>query len=165
MTLYIYIYIRNMNSLFVRLKKLLLLLYVYVYTNKYSYIITICRLLWLVYSIFFGCMNADYILCCGDFNHRMADLKDELTYWQNDLQQLQQTYKDYGYDVLDPSELSPQQQEEKALLEESITDGRKNVSESIKDIGDLWKGKNEASSSLGKREGEESESQVNKKQR
>ena len=117
-----------------------------------------------ILCILFECLTSDYLYCV-DFDHDLAELKKELKYWQDDLQGLQEMYKDKGYDVLNPDKLSQQQLADKALLEESIADGRKNVSKSIKDIGELWRDKNEVSSTLGKRHGEGSHSQDNKKLR
>ena len=157
-----------MKFLLVRLKQLLL--YVNISNNScllvryylsYLFIFKCC----IIVSLFLDFFTADcYYLYCIDSTHDLSELKEELAYWQNDLQALQQIYKDKGYDILNPEQLSQQQLADKAFIEESIADGRKNVSKSIKDIGEFWKKENEPSSSLGKREGEQSQSQVNKKQ-
>lgn len=124
----------------------------------YHLLVILCYLLFDVYT--------DGYLYCIDIDHDLCELKKELSYWQEDLQGLQQLYKDKGYDVLNNHQLTQQQLADKASLEESIADGRRNVSNSIKDIGKLLREKNELSSTLGKRQGDAvSQPQDNKKPR
>ena len=104
---------------------------------------------------------------CIDNEQTLENLKEELLYWQNDLDGLTHIYKSNGYDVLNPDQLTEEQLANKAMLEENIKDGRKNVKTSIESIKYLKENNNDVnqqSSSLGKRVSEGSQPQPNKKQ-
>ena len=146
---------------------LTLLLYKFLSNGYRLYLIKlVLNLLAIILNICGFIYNDDYlVLHCIDDAPNLDELKKELDYWQNDLLGLQDVYKIKGYDVLSPDQLTPHQLAEKASLEESIADGRKNVSKSIKDIGNYHMNKIESSSTLGKRDSERSEPQENKKSR
>lgn len=120
--------------------------------------------MFIVFNLLFG-----DVYYCTDNEHALENLREELSYWQNDLDGLTQIYKTNGYDVINPDQLTQQQLADKAMLEESIKDGRKNVKTSIESIKYLKEKNNnefssEQSSSLRKRANESSQTQPNKKQ-
>lgn len=119
-----------------------------------------------IYNIFY--VDPDY---CTDHERTLQSMREELEYWQSDLEGLTHLYKSNGYDTLNPNQLTEQQSTEKAILEESIKDGRKNVKTSIETIRNLKENINQSynqsessSSSLGKRVNENSQVEPNKRQ-
>lgn len=104
---------------------------------------------------------ADPIYAMDNINE-IAAIKKDLTYWQDDLQGLLDMYKQAGYKDLNESELSEWQRKDKASLEQSIKDGRANVSSSLKQLNENAATK--PSSLLGKRESESSTYNDNKRQ-
>lgn len=143
------------NKFFIRLCQLSMFEISYRISNSYWFII--------IMYICIAWLNTDYSYCT---DYELDKLRQDLAYWQDDLVGLQQLYKEKGYDVLKLNQLSQEQVAEKADLEEAIKDGRRNVSTSIKDIADLSKRNQQSYSSptIGKRRGESSQSQSNKKQ-
>lgn len=112
-------------------------------------------------DFYLHCMDTD-----SDFetDRAMKSLTKELKYWENDLKNLQQIYKNNNYDKLNYNEMTQDQLAEKAMLEDSIKDGKININTTLKEINDTWGEMGKKSSSLGKRNSESSQSQSNKKQ-
>lgn len=129
---------------------------------QHPFTVNLCLI--ILFNLFYG--DFEY---CTDNEQTLQSLKEELHYWQNDLEGLTHLYKSNGYDTLNHNQLTEQQLTEKTILEESIKDGRKNVKTSIEAIKHLKDNNYQAynqsqSSSLGKRLNENTQTQGNKRQ-
>lgn len=134
--------------------------------NTMKYKKTILDYTIIFFSVTICLLDTNPLYCMDDL-HALNNLKEELSYWQDDLQGLNEAYKSRGYDVLNPDHLSKQDLADKAELEECIKDGRKNVKTSIENIKNLKEKISQSDtqcSSLGKRQNQSAQYQPNKKQ-
>lgn len=88
----------------------------------------------IILSIAIGVLLDDDLTCTDSIQEEINILKSDIDYWQGDLEGLRDIYSQYGYDVRDVSQLTPEQLQHKRDLEEQIQDGRNAVSSKIGEL-------------------------------
>lgn len=113
----------------------------YILNNRYfKYEVvknTVFFIIWLVFYITFMYLTSGSVYAMDNINNAILEKKDEINYWQGDVNINKTDYLSMGYNNIDESKLNPQQIVEKRTLEEYIQQGEENVRSSIKELKEL----------------------------
>lgn len=90
-------------------------------------------LLILVLSIY-SYFNRETLYCTDEIAERLAQLQSDVTYWQNDIKEVQARFIEHGFDKIPEEYLSEQSLKDKREMLQEIQDGRSVVSSSIAEI-------------------------------
>ena len=93
----------------------------------------ILAILPILLSLWFS-IDTNFLYCMDNDHENLLTLKNDLEYWQSDLEGLKKLYNDRGFNILTPNELSQEKTLEKLNLEDNIRDGERNVRSTIKEI-------------------------------